>query len=424
MNPFLEKAADPEEYLEPVQKLYPKPYDKNETDPYTKTRIILAAGAEYEAAWFTHQLQRSLDDNELRRQLALIRFVEKEQQQKIANLKPVNEGILETTITYEQLAVDLTAALAQREKDFSVKKALDFALLEDFDHLYRYADLLENDEGIRAERLVGGYTEIMPARPTVNHHRHPFDNVKKPVDFSRAETQTALCTLIITAAEQQTMNYYMNNSSAYLNDAGRKLYQEISLVEEEHVTQYGSLIDVSAHPLACLLWHEFAECYLYWSNAETETDKQIRKLWQSYFETELSHLHAARKLVRKYLKKDYDEIIPDPVFPEPLSLHENVAYVRKILSSTVQFTGDLEDYKDVSEIGEGDRFFAYHGKFCAPLATVPSRKVIKDYIARYGEDYRYETAEHPIAALRSRTKDNEKVGYDPGAAESKGFDPN
>ena len=158
MNPFLEKAADPEEYLEPVQKLYPKPYDKNETDPYTKTRIILAAGAEYEAAWFTHQLQRSLDDNELRRQLALIRFVEKEQQQKIANLKPVNEGILETTITYEQLAVDLTAALAQREKDFSVKKALDFALLEDFDHLYRYADLLENDEGIRAERLVGGYT--------------------------------------------------------------------------------------------------------------------------------------------------------------------------------------------------------------------------------------------------------------------------
>ena len=63
-------------------------------------------------------------------------------------LKPLDETQLEQTIGYEQLAVDLTAELAKREKDFYVKKALDFALLEDFDHLYRYSDLLHMNQGV------------------------------------------------------------------------------------------------------------------------------------------------------------------------------------------------------------------------------------------------------------------------------------
>ena len=35
---------------------------------------------------------------------------------------------------YEQLAVDLTAVMAQKEPDCNVRNALNFALLEDFDH--------------------------------------------------------------------------------------------------------------------------------------------------------------------------------------------------------------------------------------------------------------------------------------------------
>ena len=81
MNPFKEKAKKPEEFLSPLEKLYPKPYDKNETSPYTKTRIILACGAEYEANWHSHQMQRHISDPDLRRDLALTRFIEKQQQQ-------------------------------------------------------------------------------------------------------------------------------------------------------------------------------------------------------------------------------------------------------------------------------------------------------------------------------------------------------
>ncbi|MCQ2400200.1 MAG: hypothetical protein MJ072_06815 [Clostridia bacterium] len=160
------------------------------------------------------------------------------------------------------------------------------------------------DDGIHAEKLVGAYTEITPARPTIAHHRHPYDNVKKSIDGKKNSTQTVLHTMIITAAEQQTMNFYMNQAACYENDLGRRLFEEICLVEEEHVTQYGSLIDSSPDFFECLLWHEYTECYLYWSNYETETDKEIKKIWEYYFEAELSHLNTARKLLKKYRKKE------------------------------------------------------------------------------------------------------------------------
>ncbi len=423
MNPFEEKAKNVDEYLSSLKDLYPVPYDKNAADPYTKTRIILAAGAEYEANWHSHHAMRHIADPDLRREMALCRFVEKQQQQKIANLKPIDETVLETTIAYEQLAVDLTAEMAQKEKDFNVKKALDFALLEDFDHLYRYANLLDMDEGVHAERLVGKYTEIMPARPTVNHHRHPFDNVKNDISGDLANTQTVLNTLIITAAEQQTMNYYMNNSAAYINDRGRRLYQEIALVEEEHVTQYGSLIDTSPTLLQGSLWHEYSECYIYWSNYMTETDERIKALWEQYFEAEVSHLLKAAELLRKYEGKNYDEVIKDPVFPDPLSLHENIEYVRGILKETVQFTGLLTDYENVNKLHADHRFFKHNELMTTPIKDAASHRVIMDRVADFGEDYRFETKENPINKHHNREQDDVVVGLKPDAAESGNFHP-
>ena len=178
-------------------------------------------------------------------------LVEKQQQMRIASLKPLDETMLETTIAYEQLAVDLTAILAQREPDHYVEMTMQLALLEDFDHLYRYSDLLEMEMGVRAERLVGQYTEIMPGRPTISEHRHPLDSVRKPCNFKKAAPITKLNTAIITAAEQQTMNYYMNIANLYGSERGRELYQEIGMIEEQHVTQYGALLDTKCSLRTC-----------------------------------------------------------------------------------------------------------------------------------------------------------------------------
>ena len=421
MNPFNEKPMSITGSFQNWKQLYPKPYNKYDVDPYTKTRIILMNGTEFEANWFSHQFQRHTCDTDLRRELALTREIEKQQQIKISLLKPCNETPLEHTIGYEQLAVDLTAELAKRETDCYVKKALDFALLEDFDHLYRYANQLEMEQGVLAERLVGRYTEIMPGRPTIAHHRFPMDNVKRCINAKTADKQTVLATMIITAAEQQTMNYYMNITNFATNDLARKLYEEIALVEEEHVTQYGALMDANATWLEMLLWHEYVECYLYWSCYMTETNPCVKNLWEENFQMEIAHLHKAAELLKKYEKKEWQEVIPDGDFPAPLSLHENIEYVRGVLGSTVQFTGCREEYIKVDELPKDADFFKYQNIINEPINCVPSHFVIDSHIRRYGKDYRFEVSPNPVKELRCRTCDNVTVGREPNAAQSTDF---
>ncbi len=421
MNPFLEKPITVLGSFRNFKQLYPKPYNKHEVDPYTKTRIILMNGTEFEANWFSHQFARHTMNNDLRRELALTRMVEKQQQQYLAMLKPCNETALEHTIGYEQLAVDLTAELAKREKDCHVKKALDFALLEDFDHLYRYANQLEMEQGVRAERLVGRYTEIMPGRPTIAHHRFPKDNVRCSINTKQADLQTVLATMIITAAEQQTMNYYMNISNFGANDASRRLYEEIAFVEEEHVTQYESLMDPNATFLEMLLWHEYVECYLYWSCVKTETDRYIKCIWEEHLDMEIAHLHKAAELLKKYEGKEWQQVIPGGEFPAPLCLHENIDYVRCILGTTVQFTSVGEEYRLLDNLPCDADFFMYQNLMIPSTDIVQSHCVIDTHIARCGKDYRYEIAENPIPELRCRTCDNTNVGRVKGAAESSGF---
>ena len=421
MNPFLEKSIPLTRFFENWRQMYPKAYNKNTVDPYTKTRIILMNGTEFEANWFSHQFDRHITDTDLRREIALTRALEKEQQLKISLLKPCNESALEHTISYEQLAVDLTAHLAKREKDCYVKRALDFALLEDFDHLYRYANLLEMAEGAMAERLVGRYTEIMPGRPTIAHHRFPTDNVKRSVSGTSPTKETVLSTMIITAAEQQTMNYYMNITNLATSDIARRLYQEIALVEEEHVTQYESLMPADASWLEMLLWHEYAECYLYFSAYMTETERDIKSLWEENLHMEISHLHRAKELLERYEGKSYEDVIPDGEFPEPIALHENIEYVRDILENTVQFTGYGEDYEKVDELPKDASFFTYQNVINPMTAIVPSHNVIDAHVRRYGKDYRFEVAPNPVPELRDRKEDNTSVGRIPGAAYSTDF---
>jgi ferritin-like protein len=421
LNPFKEKPKSIEKSLQNWKQLYPKSYNKREVDPYTKTRIILMNGTEFEANWFSHQFARHTDDNDLRRALALTREVEKQQQLKISLLKPLNETVLEHTIGYEQLAVDLTAELAKRELDCNVKTALDFALLEDFDHLYRYANLLEMEQGVAAEWLVGRYTEIMPGRPTIAHHRYPMDNVRRSIDAKNSDVQTVLNTMIITAAEQQTMNYYMNVTNFACTDMGRKLYQEIALVEEEHVTHYESLMDPNATWLEMLLWHEYCECYLYWSCYMTETDPYVKELWEENLEMEIAHLHKAAELLKKYECKDWQEVIKDGEFPAPISLHENIDYVRKILGDTVQYTSVKDGYMRVKELPSDADFFRFQSIINPTTQIVPSHCVIETFISKRRADYRYQIAPSPIPELRNRREDNTSVGREPGAAPSTGF---
>ncbi len=411
MNPLEVKTKKVDEYFMSFQKMYPKAYDKKTTNPYTKTRVILMNGTEYESVWFLHQFARHCDEQEIKDALAVVRKQEQQQQKMIACLKPLDESILETTLAYEQLAIDLTATLAQTDVSKNNVEALNFALLEDFDHLYRYSNLMMLDmPKADPAQLVGEFTEIMPGRPTLAHHRYPKDDLRKAMNAEKSDLYSKLVANIITAAEQQTMNYYMNIAQWYKNDLGRQLYSEIGMVEEQHVTQYESLKDPTCTWLEQWVLHEFTEAYLYYSMAEQEVVPYIKEIWEHFFEMECAHLQLACKMLEKYEKTSSSKVIGVGEFPQLLQLGTNKEYVREILERTVMLTTNRQRYVDVMNLPANADFFQYQAKVIEDVEATPSHTVIAEAIAQTGQDYRYQDKTHPIKELQNRKKDNTELG--------------
>ena len=110
-----------------------------------------------------------------------MRRVEQHQQTLVNWLNPADQSPLETTIGFEQVAIEVTAALAQQEPDPYLAQVYRFGLLEDFDHMYRYSALMDRVEGKDANNLLQSYTDIRPGRPTVVEHRDPSDDLREPL---------------------------------------------------------------------------------------------------------------------------------------------------------------------------------------------------------------------------------------------------
>src|SRR3954463_6195786 len=235
--------------------LVQKPISKLDDDAYTRVRIILMNGIELEASRFSHAAAR-MNPPALQRLLADVRIVEQHQATLINWLIGPDHSPLETTIAYEQVAIDVTAGVAMREPDPYLAQVYRFGLLEDFDHLYRYSALLDRLEGKDANNILQGHTDIVPGRPTIVEHRHPTDDVRRPYDKTAADTISKLHACLITAGEYQTHDYYMNIGPLFSDPMARALYAEIASIEEQHVTQYGSLEDPSESFLEKWLIHE------------------------------------------------------------------------------------------------------------------------------------------------------------------------
>lgn len=398
MNPFKEKGIPIEKQFRNWSALNTKPFNKDEVHPYTRCRGILMNGIEVEAAIFLHQFARHTNDIDVKRNIAMSRRIEQQQQKAVNWCIPGDQSILETTIGYEQVAVDLTAWMCQNEPDPYVKQVFDFGLLEDFDHLYRYANLLEMKQGIKAEKLVGKYTEIMPGRPTAEEHRHPFDDVRKSGNRKKMSAQTLMNVLTLVAGEQQTMNYYMNVGNTLEDSIGRGLYLEIGQIEEQHVTQYESLLDPSASWYEMLVMHEYNECYLYNSFMEQEVDTAARKLWELHLSMELEHFRIACEMLKTYGKKDAEELLPAE-FPKAITFESNVDYVRDVLKEQVEFTAQETEIAPKDTLKKDSLYAKTQGTLNA--GGVPSEQVIKEHVKKQGKDYRYLLkGEHPVERLK------------------------
>ena len=84
------------------------PISKLDTDAFTRVRIILMNGVESEANRFSHAAARLYP--RFHKQLALIRRIEQHQQTMVNWLLSADHTPLETTIGFEQTAIEVTAS--------------------------------------------------------------------------------------------------------------------------------------------------------------------------------------------------------------------------------------------------------------------------------------------------------------------------
>ena len=326
--------------------LVQKPISKLDDDAFTRVRVILLNGIEAESIRFSHSCARM--NAELQLALAQVRRKEQHQATMVNWLLGADHSTLETTIGYEQVAIEVTAALAQVEPDPYLAQVYRYGLLEDFDHMYRYSALMDRVEGKDANNILQSYTDILPGRPTVDEHRDPEHDLRAPYRREDTVPLTKLHAYTLMAAEQQTHNFYMNVGPTYADPVARQLYAEIASIEEQHITQYESIIDPRESWLEKWLLHEAVEVYNYYSAVQSEGNPRIKAIWERFLDYELGHLALVRTLFEDIEKRDAAEILPDEI-PEPIAFESQREFVRKVLEEEVDIRAHGPDFVPKAE---------------------------------------------------------------------------
>lgn len=355
---FKEKGTPLDKQLFTWRDLVRTPTSKLDDDAFTRVRIILMNGIEANALRTMHAMARMMN-GDLRLPLAKVRRVEQHQQTMVNWLLPPDLSPLETTIAFEQVAIEVTASVAQHEPDDYLAQVYRFGLLEDFDHLYRFSALMDRVMGADANTIIQNYSDIMPGRPTAVEHRAPEDDLREHYDCTKADPLTKIHAATITAGENQTHDYYMTIGPMFADPIARQLYAEIASIEEQHVTQYESLMDPNETPLEKWLLHEATEVYNYYSCAEYETNPRVKQIWERFVDYELGHLHFVMDLFQRIERRDPAEVLPQTL-PELIDYQSHRQFVRETLNNEVDLRAAGTRFINVEdEADEAPKSIAY-----------------------------------------------------------------
>src|SRR5690554_5923496 len=357
INLFDSKGTPLEQQKFTWREISPKPLSKLDDDAFTRVRVILMNGIEQQANRFQHMCGQF--NGELRRPLAEIRRSKHHQQTMVNWLLGSDHSPLETTIGYEQVAIEVTAAIAQQEPDEYLAQTYRYGLLEDFDHMYRYSALMDRVEGKDANNILQSYTDILPGRPTIEEHRAPEDDLRHHYDHKATLPLSKMNALTIFSGEYQTRDYYMNIGPTFSDPVARALYAEIASIEEQHVTQYGSIIDPNETWLEKWLLTEANEAYNYYSCMEAETNPRVKAIWERFLDYELGHLQLVMELFKKHERRDPAEIIPT-FMPDPIAYQSQREFVRKTLQEEINLRTRGTEFVDLEHESMLSREYRTH----------------------------------------------------------------
>jgi hypothetical protein len=122
----------------------------------------------------------------------------------------------------------------------------------------------------------------------------------------------------------------------------------VASIEEQHVTQYESIIDPEETWLEKWLLHEATEIYNYYSCLSYETNPRVKEIRQRFLDYELGHLHHVLELFQKFEKRDAQELLPQSL-PDPIVYESHREFVRKVLSEEVNYRPQGKQIGDKKE---------------------------------------------------------------------------
>lgn len=306
-----------------------EPISKLDDEAFTRVRLLVAQAVEQAAGRFQHAAVGLGAEHRIL--LADIRRVEHHQATLLRWLQPADLSPLESSIAVAQAAIEIGAAIARCEPDPYIAQALRFGLLEDFDHLYRLAALMDRLDGRDANAILQSYTDIRPGRPTSAQHRAPEDDLRRWYDRTAAAPATKLHARLAGAVADQARGHYLDVGPMFADPVARQLFAELASVKEQHVTQFESLVDPNETWLEKWLLQEALEVQVYWGCMCSETNPRVRAVWDRFLAYELEHLRLVRELFEKTELRDAAEVVP-PTLTEPLAFVGGREFVREVLA--------------------------------------------------------------------------------------------
>jgi hypothetical protein len=158
------------------------------------------------------------------------------------------------------------------------------------------------------------------------------------------------------AGEHQTHDYYMTIGPMFADPIARQVYAEIASIEEQHVTQYESIIDPNETWLEKWLLHEAGEVYNYWSCLESEGNPHIRAIWERFLEYELGHVRFVADLFQEAEGRDAAEVLPERL-PEPIRYTSHREFVRETLRRERTLSAAGTEFVDRDQETEATRAY-------------------------------------------------------------------
>lgn len=360
-------------------------------DAFARARALLLQDAVSSCIHFSRL--SSCQNGQQKRILSLIRRADVRCRLTLSCLTmqtPPEEEIL----LHSFLSMETAAALSGLLPDNAVRRALDGVLPECQDEVYRLANCLpfSRDPGA----VLGGFAEIMPGRPLIACHRHPFDGLAESGDQPADDlSRAAVCVM-----EAVARGLYEMHAAARAEDPLlRALHRECALIREEHISLFSSLRPAEA-PLQTLYQNESVLAWLLSSCARAEESAALRHLYAREEAHARTHTRALLSLMGT------EESAGDA----PLLILAPCKNAVRDAVCQAGLTAVGNKWIPVGSLPRDADFFRYQRRVLPPDPQVPSHAVILRRIMATGADCRFEIAPHPIPALRNRQEDDTRLG--------------